>query len=226
MVPVARLARCAAASMPRARPETTPKPASPRSRASRSANLTPAAEALRAPTMATQERVEHGALPAHGDQRRGVVDHLQARRIVRLPERDQAHAKRAGGLQLALGVGTRIDAGGRGAAAPRQIRHRLERRARAAVMVDERAEGARADIVAADELQPVEPLLVGQTNAVVAPFVGHIAPRPGQDRRQHRAGGGRRQPQSLRATATGGEIRRRGRAQAGRSFLRCRQAAA
>ena len=53
MVPVASEARCAPASMPRASPEAMPKPASPSSRAIRSANFTPAAEALRAPTIAT-----------------------------------------------------------------------------------------------------------------------------------------------------------------------------
>jgi hypothetical protein len=41
-------------------------------------------------------------------------------------------------------------------------------------MVDERAKGAGADIVAADELQPVEPLLIGQPNAVVVNKIGHI----------------------------------------------------
>jgi hypothetical protein len=45
MVPVARLARWAAASMPRASPETTARPASPSSRASLPASLIPAAEA-------------------------------------------------------------------------------------------------------------------------------------------------------------------------------------
>src|ERR1035437_692592 len=42
MVPVARLARWAAASMPRASPDTVPKPAAPRSRASRSPGRAPA----------------------------------------------------------------------------------------------------------------------------------------------------------------------------------------
>lgn len=47
----------------RASPDTVPKPAAPRSRASRSANLTPAAEALREPTMATSSRVSTASLP-------------------------------------------------------------------------------------------------------------------------------------------------------------------
>ena len=65
-----KAARCAAASMPRARPETMPKPASPRSRAIRSANFAPAAEALREPTMAISGRIEHAELAAHAEQRR------------------------------------------------------------------------------------------------------------------------------------------------------------
>src|SRR5450631_119855 len=52
MVPVARLPRWAAVSMPRASPDTTARPASPSSRARRPASLMPAAEALRAPTTA------------------------------------------------------------------------------------------------------------------------------------------------------------------------------
>ena len=50
------------------------------------------------------------------------------------------------------------------AAPPRrgELGQRVERRARAAEMIDQVAEGARADIVAADQPQPVEPLLVGE----------------------------------------------------------------
>ncbi len=46
-----------------------------------------------------------------------------------------------------------------------KIRQRLERRAGAAETVDQHAKCARADIVAADELQPVEALFVGKANA-------------------------------------------------------------
>ena len=49
-----------------------------------------------------------------------------------------------------------------GAAAPREIGQRLERRAGAAEMIEQRAERARADIFAADEPQPVEALLVAE----------------------------------------------------------------
>ena len=53
IVPFVRLAPCAAASIPRARPETMAKPASARSRASFCVNFKPAPEALREPTIAT-----------------------------------------------------------------------------------------------------------------------------------------------------------------------------
>ena len=53
IVPVARLARCAAASMPRESPEAIANPASHKSRVRRCVIFTPAGEALRDPTMAT-----------------------------------------------------------------------------------------------------------------------------------------------------------------------------
>jgi hypothetical protein len=34
-------------------------------------------------------------------------------------------------------------------------------------MIDERAEGPRADVVAADQAQPIEPLLVGEPHPLV-----------------------------------------------------------
>src|SRR5262249_38532271 len=55
-------------------------------------------------------------------------------------------------------------AGPHGAAAPRELGERLERGAGAAEMIDQEAERARPDVVAADEAQPVEPLLVAQAN--------------------------------------------------------------
>ena len=85
-VPVARLAACAAASMPRAKPETMAKPASPSSRAIRCVNFNPAPEALREPTMATIVMDSARDIAAHRDQRRRIVDHLQPRRIVGLAQ--------------------------------------------------------------------------------------------------------------------------------------------
>jgi len=45
-----------------------------------------------------------------------------------------------------------------GAAAPGEIRQRLERGAGAAAVIDEGAESARADVLGTDEAQPVEAL--------------------------------------------------------------------
>jgi hypothetical protein len=47
-------------------------------------------------------------------------------------------------------------------------------------MIDQRAECARPDILAADEAEPIDPLLVGQPDALVADFipfsVAHLRP--------------------------------------------------
>jgi hypothetical protein len=59
-----------------------------------------------------------------------------------------------------------MDAGGTArTAAAGEIGQRRERRACAAVVVDQRAEGARADIVAANEAKPIEALLLAQPHA-------------------------------------------------------------
>jgi hypothetical protein len=49
------------------------------------------------------------------------------------------------------------------AAAACQHWQRLQRRARSAEMIDQRAKGARADILTADQAEPIEPLLIRQT---------------------------------------------------------------
>src|SRR5262249_11956747 len=149
-VPVARLARWAAPSMPRASPETTAKPAAPRSRASRSAKRRPAADALRAPTSATVGRLSAAALPrtaksgggAPGQGGGGIVDHLRAGGIVGSAEGDEARAEGLRRLELALRSLARGDGGGTlGAAAAGKMGKRRQRGARTAVMIDERAEG-------------------------------------------------------------------------------------
>jgi hypothetical protein len=69
-------------------------------------------------------------------------------------------------LPDALGGLLRADARRRGrAAAAGELRQRLERSARAAAMIDQGAEGAGADVVAADQPQPVQALLIGQADA-------------------------------------------------------------
>src|SRR5262249_10973845 len=52
---------------------------------------------------------------------------------------------------------------GAGAASARQIRQRRERRTRSAEMIEQRAKGARPHILAADEAEPIDPLLIAQT---------------------------------------------------------------
>jgi hypothetical protein len=70
--------------------------------------------------------------------------------------------------ELALRILARGDAGGTlGAAAAGKLGKRRQCGARAAVVIDQRAEGAWADVVAADEAQPIEPLLVGEPHALV-----------------------------------------------------------
>ncbi len=66
MVPVARLARWAAASMPRARPETMPKPASPRSRAMRSREFDAGGRRVARADDGDQRPVQDRELAAHG----------------------------------------------------------------------------------------------------------------------------------------------------------------
>ena len=69
-VPVCSAPSCAAVSMPRAMPETTTSPASPRSVESRCASLRPSAEALRAPTMAIISRARRSGMAEHRKDRR------------------------------------------------------------------------------------------------------------------------------------------------------------
>ena len=67
---VARLARWAAASMPRARPDTMPKPASPRSRASRSREFDAGGGGVARADDGDQRPRQDGELAAHRQQRR------------------------------------------------------------------------------------------------------------------------------------------------------------
>lgn len=84
---------------------------------------------------------------------------------------------RAAAAKFALGLLLTIDAHrAAGAAAPGKVRKRGQGSAGAAVMVDESAEGARADVLRADQAQPVEVLLVAQANAFT--FRLHPFPLP------------------------------------------------
>jgi hypothetical protein len=80
-------------------------------------NFSPAPEALREPTTATIGS-DSARVAADGDQRRYVVDHLQALRIVGFTQRHQGNAELLGGGKLALGVGARANLHGATGAAP------------------------------------------------------------------------------------------------------------
>jgi hypothetical protein len=82
---------------------------------------------------------------------------------VRLAERNQRNAKFAASLDLTLSLFARANQRRCPTAAARQRRQRLERRAGSAEMVEQRPKGARADILTADESQPVQPLFIRQT---------------------------------------------------------------
>jgi hypothetical protein len=97
----------------------------------------------------------------HAQQWRRGVDLAQGRRIFRLSQGDQQRAKAQSGLHLALAIsagGQTYRSGASGAF--HQRGQRFQRRAGAAELVDQRAKSTGADVVAADQLQPVEPLFV------------------------------------------------------------------
>jgi hypothetical protein len=54
---------------------------------------------------------QHGELAAHREQRRRVVDHLQARRIIQLAERDEVDAARAAFISVSASSREQIRAG-------------------------------------------------------------------------------------------------------------------
>ena len=149
--------------MPRARPDTVANPASQSPRVIRSVIFTLAAEALREPTIATGGIARHSGIAADRNQGRRVVDHLQPARIVRLAERDQRNPRFAASLDLTFSLFAGANLRRAGAAAACQCRQRFKRRACSAEMVEQRTKGARADILTADESQPVQPLFIRQT---------------------------------------------------------------
>ena len=145
--------------MPRARPEMTTNPASPRSRASEPANFNPAPDALREPTIAIIGRHQRLDRAAHAEQGRRVVDRGEPWRVAGFSWRNQADADFPARVEFRARLLFAADAAGtRRAATPRQIGQALQRRAGIAEMTEERVEGARADIVRADQAQPVDPL--------------------------------------------------------------------
>ena len=114
-------------------------------------------------------------MPAHRKQWRRVIDHLQALRIAGLADGDECHAELLRRFDLTFSRFARTNLRRRGTTTPRQRGQGLERGAGAAEMIDEGAEGARPDVLAADEAQPVEALFVGEVDVVRS--LVHFAPR-------------------------------------------------
>src|SRR5262249_3451030 len=143
--------------IPLAKPDTMANPASPSWRASRPAILAPTADALREPTIATIGRPSSRALPRterSGGARAGARGYSGSRKATRLPPNNAGaasspSASSRGGMRGALE-----------SAAAGKRRNRPQRGAGAAAKVEQRAERARADIVAADEAEPIDPLLI------------------------------------------------------------------
>jgi hypothetical protein len=93
----------------------------------------------------------------HRDDRRGVLEGGQGRRVVRLDHGQQPRADRLQRRQLALGRLGRADPDRPGpAAAPRQIRQGPERRFGVAETGQKAAKGDRPHVLAADQAQPGE----------------------------------------------------------------------
>src|SRR5215470_10227467 len=156
-VPVAMLARCAAASMPRASPDTTTRPAAPRSRASFSAILTPAAEALREPTMAIIGWFNTAGLPRTASSGGASSMFASCAGYSSSPSATRATPILTAAAKLARGfLACANPHRPRGAAPPGEVRQRLERRTGAAAVTEEHAEGARPDVLGTDQAQPVE----------------------------------------------------------------------
>src|SRR5262249_58209051 len=105
-----------------------------------------------------------------------IIDHGKTRWIVSLTERDERDARRARGRHFTLGFRARADASRcRRTAAARKLWQRCQRVARIAIAIDQRPEGARSHILAADEAQPVEPLIVGEMGSGANGHTGDAA---------------------------------------------------
>src|SRR5262249_43936174 len=181
MVPAERLARWAAASIPRARPEATTNPAAPRWCASACASFWPAADALRDPTIATIGRTRAAPLPRTASSGGGAAMAGGRCGDFGSPGGGRRAARARVGGRSRPGFGAAPGGGGRwGAAAGRQIGQGRERFTRTAVMLDQRQEGPRPHVLAADQPQPVEPLVVVEANV----FSGHLPPRAASPRRR------------------------------------------
>ena len=116
-VPVSSAPTCAAASMPRARPETTTSPPWPSPAASSRASRRPLAEALRAPTTATIGRASNSAWPRRSrpaaDRRSGQAPPDRTARPSTRAVRPckSRRARRSGGSRRSAAPGARARRG-------------------------------------------------------------------------------------------------------------------
>ena len=165
------------------------RPHSPRGRvraASMRAILMPASEALRAPTMATAGRSKTAALPFTASSGGGSSMRREQRRIVRLADADEARADAFGRPPVRASASPTCGMRTTRLAPPRlrQFRQHLQRRFGRAEVVDQVAEGGRADIRRADQPQPVDPLPVAAVADVRLPCRSPLGSdprfRPGQ----------------------------------------------
>src|SRR5580658_9323836 len=83
-------------------------------------------------------------MPAHRDERRRIVDHLQALRIAGFADGDERDTEVLRGFHLTLGRVARTNLRRSPTAAPRQRGQHLKRGARSAEMIDKCAECARS----------------------------------------------------------------------------------
>src|SRR6202030_4177712 len=107
-------------------------------------------------------------MPADRKQRRRVIDHLQAFRIIGLANGDKRNVELSRGVDLTLGCVARTNLRRSPPPAPRQRGQGLKRGTGAAEVIDKGAKSPRPDILAADEAQPVEPLFVGEVDSFCA----------------------------------------------------------
>ena len=99
--------------------------------------------------------------PAFGvEQRRRRIDLGERRRIARLADGNEACAEALGRRELGLGFGFGAEADVGASAAPRQKRQRVDRGLGAAEFIDQSAEGGGPDILASDQPEPGDALMM------------------------------------------------------------------
>jgi hypothetical protein len=104
-------------------------------------------------------------LAADGEKRRRIIDRRKPHGIGGFTERDISDAAARAGRKFALGIRPRRNTHKpRRAAATRELGQCVKRCARIAEPVKQHPEGARPDVVAADQTEPIDALLVGKTN--------------------------------------------------------------